>query len=426
MSPATEVEQRPPDAALPHCQSHVAHINPDGLVPSAGANPAGVNHTGVVPAGANPAGINPNGLVPIIDMAGLRGPADSPSTVEACRNLLQVANRVGFFYVTNHGVPPELLEAKLHQARTLFGLPLTTKQQLHMGRAGPYRGWSGFKEETTAGKADKKESYDIWANPPRSTQGVSEALNTLDTARMDATYQALLGDNLWPSERDVPGFRATHEAFVASTSHVAQCLLRGFAIALGLGETYFHDMCGPETSFRFMRHNYYPPVADADVSDGFGVGPHTDLGWLTILAQNNIGGLQVQGLDGQWIDATPIDNTILINLGDVLQWWSGGLLRATPHRVLPNAHPTTARISLPLFYEPCLHAVVRPMQWSGEQLEELEQAQGVRPVPGAALPEWAPLVPGGAGGGTPGLLYGEYLLTTYNRSFQHLKGGDKQ
>ena len=142
---------------------------------------------------------------------------------------------------------------------------------------------------------------------------------------------------------------------------VAQRLARAIGLALGLGADWFarHLTTDPTVLFRIFR---YPPVAPS--ADGWGVAEHTDYGLLTLLAQDDQGGLQVRGPDG-WIDVPPDPGALVVNLGDMLDRMTEGRYRSTAHRVRPTAS-TTDRLSFPFFFDPSWDAEVRPLPLGGE------------------------------------------------------------
>jgi isopenicillin N synthase-like dioxygenase len=136
--------------------------------------------------------------------------------------------------------------------------------------------------------------------------------------------------------------------------------MEGIALSLGLPASYFAERytADPLILFRIFNYPTQPVPANLDVQ--WGVGEHTDYGLLTILRQDEIGGLQVRTGEG-WIDAAPVRDAFVINIGDMLDRMTGGLYRSTPHRVVRNTSGRD-RLSFPLFFDPNFHARVRPIE----------------------------------------------------------------
>jgi len=157
----------------------------------------------------------------------------------------------------------------------------------------------------------------------------------------------LHGPNLWP---EIPGFREAVLAYLDALSALGQALMGGFAMGLGLPERYFaeHGTGDPLLLLRFFNYPTQPAPSDLPVQ--WGVGEHTDYGLLTLLWQDDVGGLQVRAGD-RWFDAPPIPNTFVCNVGDMLDRMTGGRYRSVPHRVTVNTSGRD-RLSVPLFFDP--------------------------------------------------------------------------
>jgi isopenicillin N synthase-like dioxygenase len=153
----------------------------------------------------------------------------------------------------------------------------------------------------------------------------------------------------------VPELRVAVLEFMSAATVAAQAVLEGIALALGLDATYFraHYTADPTVLFRIFR---YPPARPED--DVWGVGEHTDYGLLTLLLQDDVGGLQVKSRDG-WIDVPPVDGALVCNLGDMLDRLTGGEFRSTPHRVRNTSG--RERFSFPFFFDPSFDARIAPL-----------------------------------------------------------------
>lgn len=299
--------------------------------------------------------------LPVIDVGPLVRGEDARSVASemgaACREL-------GFFYVRGHGVEPALQEM-LHQlAKEFFALPLAEKLKLEMSQAG--RAWRGYFPvggELTSGKPDLKEGLyfgqELGLDHPRVRAGVP-----------------LHGANLFPA---LPGFRETVLAWMEAMSTLGQALMRGVALTLDLAPGHFAPMLRePTTLFRIFN---YPPDAQAATSERWGVGEHTDYGVLTILLQDDAGGLQVRTPHG-WLEAPPIPGTFVCNLGDMLERMTLGLYKSTPHRVRNTAGRD--RLSFPFFFDPSWDAPLQALEvktdaaarWDGRSVFDFRGTYG--------------------------------------------------
>jgi isopenicillin N synthase-like dioxygenase len=265
-------------------------------------------------------------MLPVIDLS----EPDVPAKIEAaCRDT-------GFFYVAGHGVPRELRESLDAAAREFFSLPDKEKAEIEMARGGrAWRGWFPVGAELTSGEQDRKEGLYFGAELPAGHP------------------LPLHGPNLFPSQ--VPSLRPLVLSYVDELTRVAQDVLRGMASSLGLAEDYFAAgyTANPTMLFRIF---HYPPAPADD--PGWGVGEHTDYGLLTLLLQDDNGGLQVHTPDG-WIDAPPLPDTFVCNIGDMLERLTGGWYRSTPHRVRNTSGRD--RLSFPFFFDPDFAAEVPPL-----------------------------------------------------------------
>jgi isopenicillin N synthase-like dioxygenase len=136
-------------------------------------------------------------------------------------------------------------------------------------------------------------------------------------------------------------------------------ITQGLAISLGLTKNYFAPFMSKSHSY--MRISNYPPHEDTQKKNiGDGIGEHIDYGFLTILLQDSIGGLEIKTSNNEWFSAPIIPGTLLINIGHMIQRWTNDCYRATIHRVIPPKHET--RVSLPFFFEPNYDTVVSPLE----------------------------------------------------------------
>jgi isopenicillin N synthase-like dioxygenase len=271
--------------------------------------------------------------LPLVDLTALRvgRPADDVVAAidAACRDT-------GFFLVAGHGIPDDLVRETFTQARAFFAAPEAVKAPVAMALSDSHRGWAPIAAETLeAGTpGDLKESFDL---------GID-----FDP---DVRAHPLHGLNQWP---DLPGFRPVVEAYLAAVLGASALVLRGVARALALEEAFFADrMAAPVCHLRLL---HYPPRSAAAVAGQQGCGTHTDYGIVTLLAQDDVAGLEVQRRDGDWVQADVEPGVYVVNLGDMMARWTNDRYVSTPHRV--TSPPDVHRYSIPFFTNTDAHAVV--------------------------------------------------------------------
>jgi isopenicillin N synthase-like dioxygenase len=282
--------------------------------------------------------------LPIIDVAPLTAGGAGQEQVAA--RVDAACRQSGFFYVSGHGVDAGLQRDLQTVAREFFARPTAEKMQIEMNRGGKaWRGYFRVGDELTSGRPDQKEGLyfgqELAADHPLVQQGIP-----------------LQGPNLFP---EVPaGMRSTVLQYMAALTELGQRLMGGIALGLGLPESYFaeHGTRDPLTLFRIF--NYPPPASP----EHWGVGEHTDYGLLTILLQDDVGGLEVKS-KSDWILAPPLPGTFVCNIGDMLDRMTRGVYRSTPHRVRNVSGRD--RMSFPFFFDPNFFADVRAIDLpSGE------------------------------------------------------------
>lgn len=281
----------------------------------------------------------PSPQIPIIDITAL---ATSTADRHAVAAAIGAACREhGFFYVVGHGVSVELQERLEQLSREFFAQSHEAKMQIQMAHGG--RAWRGYFPvggELTSGQPDWKEGLyfgaELGAQHPLVQAGVP-----------------LHGRNLFPAQP--AQLRATVLEYLAALTTLGHRLMAGIALSLGLPETYFDERYTHDPLILFRIFNY-PGQNDAA---GWGVGEHTDYGLLTILKQDDAGGLQVE-VRGQWLEAPPVSNSFVCNIGDMLDRLTGGLYRSTPHRVRNVSGRD--RLSFPFFFDPNFNAAIAPIE----------------------------------------------------------------
>jgi isopenicillin N synthase-like dioxygenase len=294
---------------------------------------------------------DPTSGVPLIDVAPLVDDAGDQKAVAAAMRRACMEN--GFFYVTGHGVEGELIRRLEAVSRTFFALGIETKLEIRMALGGKaWRGYFPVGDELTSGKPDVKEGLyfgaQLGADDPRVRAGVP-----------------LHGPNLFPA--GIPDFGDTFLVYMGALTDLGHALMRGVALSLGLEPGYFREryMADPLTLFRIF---HYPPVtAQPEAEEKWGVGEHTDYGVLTILKQDDVGGLQVK-TGSRWIDAPPVPDSFVCNIGDMLDRLTRGFYRSTPHRVQNLSG--RSRFSFPFFFDPGFDSRVEAIDFSRSSLPD--------------------------------------------------------
>ena len=278
--------------------------------------------------------------LPVIDMRGFADGAFERIAAE----IAKACRTVGFFYVVDHGVAPELMRAAFAESRAFFAQPVAAKAALAIERVGGNRGYSGLKHEALNAKAgaDLKEAFniglDLAADDPELIAGVPFRTR-----------------NVWP---DAPGFKPTLLAYFDACSGLANALHRAFASDLGLPLDFFRDKLDrPMATLRLLHY----PASSSERE--IGAGEHTDYGNITLLAADGVGGLEVRTRSGDWIVAPPIPNAFVVNIGDCLMRWTNDVYVSTPHRVVNRSG--RERYSIAFFFDPNPDALVEAIPSCG-------------------------------------------------------------
>ncbi len=275
--------------------------------------------------------------VPVVDL----GAADAVAEVaDACR-------RVGFLTVVGHGVADDVIAGAWRTAGEFFDLPIEQRTAVAMPQPGYPYGWSPLQGETLAASLGQRSQPDLKQ---------SFAIGPVEPAThpfADPDEAFAWSANLWPAA--LPEMRPAWEAYYRAMADLSARLLRIMALALDLPATHFDPLIDRHTSA--MRALDYPAAFDGAQVDGqFGASAHTDYGTLTVLlADATQRGLQVQATDGEWLDATPIPGSLVVNLGDAMARWTNDRWRSTMHRVVV---PARRRQSIAFFHNANWDAVI--------------------------------------------------------------------
>lgn len=268
------------------------------------------------------------GTIPVVDITPLR---DGSNPVSVAKKLHEASTGLGFIYIKGHGIPDDVIKNARNTAYDFFRSSSDDKNAVKV--SAKHRGWIGTGGAVMDDdvKADLKESF-LWG---------FEDENGFTPEDHD-----LRGPNQWPDH--IPTLKTNALEYFNYAHDVAHHLMRGFALGLELEESFFLKTSDkPLSRGSFV---YYPNQPEEMGEDQFGVGPHTDFGVLTVLCQDDVGGLQVQDINGDWIQAPPIEGTLIVNVADLLHRWTGGAYKSTPHRVVNNSG--RERLSIVLAFDP--------------------------------------------------------------------------
>jgi isopenicillin N synthase-like dioxygenase len=314
--------------------------------------------------------------IPIVDLT-----QDKEKVATAVRKACRES---GFFYVVNHGVDESLQKRLEDLSRTFFQQDEASKMRIRMALGGKaWRGYFPVGGELTSGRPDLKEGLYLGTELPPDHPKVKSGV-------------PLHGANLFP---ELPGFKETVLAYMDQVTQLGHRLMEILGLSLGLRADYFqkHYTQDPLILFRIF---HYPPDPQPQSTESWGVGEHTDYGLLTILKQDDCGGLQVKS-QSRWVDAPPVPGSFVCNIGDMLDRMTGGLYKSTPHRVknVSGRH----RYSYPLFFDPGFDTEVKPLPLAKRSKDDREERWDK-----ASVHEFQ---------GT----YGDYVLGKVSKVFPELK-----
>lgn len=289
--------------------------------------------------------------IPIIDVSVISSP-NHEDHLKLASEIYTACTNVGFFYIKNHGIPEELVQELHAAARRFFNLPEKTKMDYSVSKSKKYRGFmpvygeqlTGSElndfptERTQTGTGALSESFDI------GYEIAGDSQHTADDALPPDPYD-MYGDNQWPSNEVLPGFRDTYLKYFSEALTLCRKLMRIFALALDLEADFFDSkMKYPGATSRMLH--YPPQPVDGEVV--VGLGAHTDYECFTILSQDDVPALQVRNARGEWILAPPVAGTLVVNIADCLSTWTNKRFKSTIHRVTNLTGQE--RYSIPFFF----------------------------------------------------------------------------
>ncbi len=270
--------------------------------------------------------------LPVIDLSLLQGNGEQRQAL--ADSLNDACLHTGFFFVSNHGIPIELIGRVFRDSRALFDLPVERKEAIHKGRSPANRGYEPLKGQTLEP-----------GSPPDLKEGfyIGEELDDSDPRVRAGRFNQ--GPNQWPD--GLPAFQDTMTEYFDAMNDLSARIMEALALALGLSEEYFADFCHEPLSTLRLLH--YPPQPPNPEPGEKGCGAHTDFGGVTILLLDDNPGLQVWDANREaWLSADPIPGTFVVNLGDMIARWTNDRYRSTLHRVINTSG--AERYSVPFFY----------------------------------------------------------------------------
>jgi isopenicillin N synthase-like dioxygenase len=318
---------------------------------------------------------------------------------EAFADRLQaICHEIGFFRLVDHGVEAAFLDDYFRAMRAFFALPEHVKAHIDK-RASPwFRGWEQVGAELTDNNVDHREQVDVWSEldpQPRDVQ---------------PTYLRLEGPNQWPDESVAPHFRQLVERFQTEMGAIADELLTAMSVGLRLDPQQLLRFFGARR-MSLVKLIHYPPTPPGEA----GVNAHHDTGFLTLLLQHGVGGLQVMNQDGDWIDVPTDRDAIVVNLGEMLQSMTGNYFVATTHRVITSAE----RYSSGYFHGPALTTPLEPLPLDPRYAQAVTTSAHHRNAGFMARRD--ELLAGSRGTtSTPADTYGQQLWNYFARSYPDL------
>ena len=277
--------------------------------------------------------------IPVIDLSALID-GDAAARKAVAAQIVHAAENNGFFYIVEHGVPRELMDGVFATAAEFFDTPDENKLGIGLESSTCFRGYLPLDSK---GSDPTQRNY-------------LEAFQMGEEHGADNEYEEMLyGPHQWPAQPDA--LRDTMMQYHRAMDTLADRLQRAFAIGIDFPEDYFlRYYQKPLNQLRLLHYPPSPPELDERV---LGARVHTDTGAFTILMQDQIGGLEVQNAEGEWVAATPMEGAFVVNVGDMLQAWTNGRFISIKHRVINRSGKE--RYSVPNFLNPDLTALVEPL-----------------------------------------------------------------
>jgi len=277
--------------------------------------------------------------LPIIDVSPFVTESTEPERLRVARDIRDACINIGFFYIVGHGIGADEIDACHDWTRRFFELPLAEKEKIHRSKSPTRQGWRGPGVSEGYGKAGQVADW---------RENIGLIREVLPDEPTEGRYMA--GETIWPDPKALPGFREFMANHIVRRFALGQKLARAFALSLDLSEGYF------DASHRHMgcmlSLNWYPPLERAKMDrTQWGISPHSDYGSVTLLSQDELGGLEVRNSAGVWIDVPPVRGSFIVNIGELLALWTNDLYAPSLHRAA-NIETDRPRVSCAFFTYP--------------------------------------------------------------------------
>lgn len=331
-------------------------------------------------------------VIPVIDISSLWNIEDINETQQTIKSIAEACRDYGFLYVKNHGVAEQIQDNVFQVLKNFFALPGDVKEQIKSKGTDNFRGYFEFQSEITAYLKGSKPDW---------REGFYASVDIPDDQPCKKMFPLVTGNNKWPKEP--ADFRQAVEVYYQTLKKLAFKIMGALAVGLGLKEDFFDEKFCPYPMVTLGMYHYLPHP-NVVGPDEINCGEHTDYGILTILMQDDIGGLEIYDDNGQWIPVPPIPGTFVINLGDMLEVWTNGMYKATKHRVTKKQN-SRDRLSVACFFNPNLETVVNPIELE----KPLISLKNRKPNSNIKIP----------------VIFGEFLEEKYRGTFsQHMKSSE--
>ena len=322
---------------------------------------------------------------------------DNPGTdrQQYAAEIAQACHTVGFISLVDHGVSQATIDGFMGLLKRFFALPTESKALIEKTNSRYFRGWERVGSELTDNRVDYREQIDL------SSEHEAYAID------VEPVYLRLQGPNQWLSDEILTGFHETVSQWFSTMEHLANRLMEILAVGLGLESQTFLELFG-ESHHSLMKMIHYPPTPVGQA----GVNAHQDAGFLTILLQYEVGGLQVRTQDGQWVDVPVIPGAFVLNIGEMLQAMTGNYYVATMHRVISSEE----RFSTAFFHGPDLRTRLDQLQLDSRFFDAVSNSP-FHQTAGFMAKRDELLAGTGGVGSTSAAVYGEQLWNYYSRSY---------
>ncbi len=272
--------------------------------------------------------------IPTLDIGRFTAPRSAADRAAFVAELGAAYREWGFAGIRNHGIPQSLIDGAYEAFKRFFALPDETKRKYHVPGGGGARGYTPFMVETAKDSRypDLKEFWHVGREIPR-----------------DSKYAADMPPNLWPAE--VPELHEQGYGLYSALDALGSQVLAALALHIGLPEDWFADKT--EQGNSILRPIHYPPITTPDVPN-VRAGAHEDINLITLLVGASAAGLEVLSRKGEWVPFTADADTIVVNIGDMLQRYTNHVYPSTTHRVVnpPGEAARQPRYSTPFFLHP--------------------------------------------------------------------------